>query len=72
MIVIGIVFIILVGITIDSLQFNKPHFYNNRNQDEIKEYSFDSNIDNEPCKVRVNLTLQGRAVAKHQEFVYNN
>ena len=71
MIVLGIIAILIIGIILDNHQFNSPRAYNNKNQDEIKEYSYDSNIDDNPCKVRINLSLQGRAVAKHKEYIYN-
>jgi hypothetical protein len=71
MIVLGIIAILILGIILDNYQFNAPKSYNNRNQDEIKEYFYDSLIDDEPCKVRINLSLQGRAVAKYKEYIYN-
>lgn len=69
--ILAVISFLFIGIIVNNLKFNAPMKYNNSNMDVIKEYSFDSLIDDEPCKVRVNLSLTGKAVAIHQEYVYN-
>ena len=70
--VLATIAILFIGIIFNNLKFNAPMKYNNSNMDVIKEYSFDSLIDGESVKVRVNESLRGRAIAKHREWLYNN
>ena len=62
---------IIGGLYIDKYSKEKPLYYNNRNQDIVKEYSFFNKELDEDVKVRVNLTHESRCVSKLKEQQYN-
>jgi len=74
-----ILFILLIIIIPSLFNTERELFYYNFNNDVIKEYSYNIIINyNENIKedytinVRKNLSLEGRAVAKYKEQLYNN
>lgn len=69
-----ILFIIMLFIIPSLFRTEEDLFYYNFNNDVIKEYSYNTVIKDEDytINVRKNLTLEGRAVAKFREQVYNN
>ena len=69
-----ILFIILLFLIPSLFRTEEDLFYYNFNNDVIKEYSYNVIIKDEDytINVRKNLTLEGKAVAKFREQLYNN
>lgn len=69
-----ILFIILLFLIPSLFRTEEDLFYYNFNNDVIKEYSYNVIIKDEDytINVRKNLTLEGRAIAKIKEQIYNN
>ena len=69
-----ILFIILIIIIPSLFNIERELFYCDFNNDVIKEYSYNTVIKDEDytINVRKNLTLEGKAVAKYKEQLYNN
>lgn len=69
-----VLFIIMLFIIPSLFKAEEDLFYYNFNNDVIKEYSYNTIIKEEYfiINVRKNLSLEGRAVAKFREQIYNN
>jgi len=70
--ILGIMLFLFIGILVNNWKFNSPLKYNNQNMDVIREYSFDSDVDDNKIKVRVNHTLVGKSIGNYKTWEYDN